>query len=144
MLNDDENAKIPFRPLLGKWLNTGKTKADFARKMGVTQAVITNWIARGTIPEGKLRKAAALVGMKPDDYLIEIGVLQPPRPQKEPVSPEITQPLVDFKKSVQEARDAIEALTERLRQQEEREAAKARQEALSRRREGQKKHGGLK
>lgn len=71
------DAKIPFKPLLDRWLATGQSKADFARKMGVTQAVVTNWINRKAIPSSALHKAARLIGMKSDDYLSAVELAEP-------------------------------------------------------------------
>lgn len=83
-MGKEEKKGIPFGPLLDRWLNLPKeTKATFARKMGVPQANVTNWIARG-IPPAKLPKAAKLVGLTADTYLMEQGLLEAPKGVSEP------------------------------------------------------------
>lgn len=68
---------IPFKPLLDLWLESGNSKAQLARKLGVEQAVITNWIARKGIPLAKLGVMAKLVGFSSGDaYLVSIGKLE--------------------------------------------------------------------
>lgn len=74
---------IPFKPLLDKWLKTGKTKAGLAKALGMDQANITNWISRG-IPSKELARVVKLVGMDSDSYLVEVGWLEAPRMAKEP------------------------------------------------------------
>ncbi len=65
--------KIPFAPLLEKWVAKGGSQASLARELDVTAGTITNWIARKAIPTASLHAVAHLLGIGVDDYLAEIG-----------------------------------------------------------------------
>lgn len=60
-------------PLLQR-INAGKfTKAQAARKLGVQQANLTNWLSRG-IPAGKIPDVAVLCELTTDEYRLEAGL----------------------------------------------------------------------
>lgn len=95
---------IPFKPLLDLWLKSGSSKAELARKLGVEQAVITNWIARKGIPLAKLGVMAKLVGFSSGDaYLMSIGRLEPSPTEQEAGAPAKYQVLDDDLKKVIDA-----------------------------------------
>lgn len=75
MSNEDDDVAIPVEPLKRR-LEEGKRgdKAEFARRLGVDQAVLTNWFARGSVPERRLPKICAELGMTVGQYKQEAGL----------------------------------------------------------------------
>lgn len=71
MLPPDDDV-IPAKPLEQRLQERG-AKADFARQLDITQAVLTNWFARG-IPQRRLRAVCQAIGVSVDDYRREAGL----------------------------------------------------------------------
>ena len=51
----------------------GKTQKDFARRLGVTQQVVSSWENTGRIPEDRKPEVYGLYGIKPDDDLQQVS-----------------------------------------------------------------------
>ena len=71
------------QPLLNR-LNAGKvSRSDVAREMGVSAAVVSNWLTRG-VPAPRMPELALLLGITFDQYRAECGfAVQPVGKQTE-------------------------------------------------------------
>jgi phage repressor protein C with HTH and peptisase S24 domain len=73
MNDDDEDVSIPAGPLRERLEGKRGDKAEFARRMTISPARLTNWLARG-IPERQLPKVCATLGITVGTYRQEAGL----------------------------------------------------------------------
>lgn len=73
---------FPVGPLK-KWLEDKGTGAgaELARKLGINQANITNWLGRGNIPGDMFYPVCEAIDVHPDVYLAQAG-LRPPKSKR--------------------------------------------------------------
>lgn len=64
---------IPVAPLLKALADKKIRPAAFAKKIGVSDQVLSNWKKRGAIPESEVRRVAGLIGKTFDQYVREAG-----------------------------------------------------------------------